>query len=86
MTDKKNEWTMESAMEILEHPTVDSKIWAEAVEWLLHYGPPEIRAVLEQASGHATNECFPGLKPSGFNEKGEPCYNITELAEHLGIN
>ena len=86
MSDKKNEWTMESAMEIMMHPTVDSKIWAEAVEWLLLYGPPEVRGMLEQASGHATKECFPGLQPSSFNDKGEPCYDITELANHLNIS
>ncbi|MDH4318265.1 MAG: hypothetical protein OEV64_07725 [Desulfobulbaceae bacterium] len=85
MIDKKSEWTLESAMEIMMHPTVDSKIWAEAVEWLLLYGPPEVRNMLEQASGHATRECFPDLEPSGYNEKGEPCYEIEKLAKHLGI-
>ena len=35
MTAFKQEWTVDSAMEILQHPTVDSKLWAEAVEWLL---------------------------------------------------
>ena len=40
------QWTLESALAVLEHPTVDSKLWAEAVEWLLVYGPPEVRELL----------------------------------------
>lgn len=82
----KEEWTVESAMEILQHPTVDSKIWSEAVEWLLLYGPPEIRETLQAASGHATKECFPELQPEGFTPDGQPCYNVTKLAKSLGIS
>lgn len=85
MTDFKEEWTLESAMEILQHPTVDSQIWAEAVEWLMIFGPPEIRDLLQQASGHATQESFPGLKPQRYAPDGTPCYDVAELAEALGI-
>nr|WP_321468728.1 hypothetical protein [uncultured Desulfobulbus sp.] len=80
------EWTLEAAMEILQHPTVDSKIWAEAVEWLMIYGPPEIRELLQQASGHATEKSFPGLKPQGYAPDGTPCYDIGELAHALDIS
>lgn len=83
---KKEEWTVEAAMEILQHPTVDSKIWAEAVEWLLLYGPPEIRELLQQASGHATRKNFPELTPIGFTATGEACYTIADLARSLGIS
>ncbi len=86
MMDFQQEWTLESAMEILQHPTVDSKIWAEAVEWLMVYGPPEIKELLQQASGHATQESFPGLKPQGYAPDGTPCYDIAELAQTLGIS
>ena len=86
MTDFKKEWTVESAMEILKHPTVDSKIWAEAVEWLMLYGPPEIREMLKAASGYATNEEFPDLTPQGFNEKGELVYSVEEVARALNIS
>ncbi len=82
---KKDEWTVESAMEILQHPTVDSKVWSEAVEWLLLYGPPEVKELLQQASGHATQGSFPELTPIGFNANGEPCYNVADLANALGI-
>ena len=82
----KQEWTLESAMEILQHPTVDSQIWASAVEWPLVYGPPEIREMLQQASGHATSEHFPGLKPQRYGPDGSPCYDIAELAGMLGIS
>ncbi|NOQ45323.1 MAG: hypothetical protein GQ559_01390 [Desulfobulbaceae bacterium] len=86
MTEFKKEWTVESAMEIMQHPTVDSKIWAEAVEWLLLYGPPEVQELLSQSSGHATRESFPDLKPEGFTKDGEPCYNIAAIAKSLGIS
>lgn len=83
---KKDEWTMKTAMEILQHPTVDSKIWADAVEWLILYGPPEIQELLQQASGHATRESFPELAPVGFTADGDPCYSVAELAQALGIS
>jgi hypothetical protein len=86
MTTFKQEWTLESAMEILQHPTVDSKIWAEAVEWLLLYGPPEIREVLQQASGQATQASFPELRPQRYGPDGSPCYEIADLAQVLGIS
>ena len=77
---------METAMEILQHPTVDSKIWSEAVEWLLLYGPPEVQELLQQASGHATRDSFPDLTPVGFTADGEPCYSVAELAKSLNIS
>jgi hypothetical protein len=86
MTTKKDEWTMETAMEIMQHPTVDSKVWAEAVEWLLLYGPPEIKELLQQASGHATKGSFPNLTPLGFTPDGEPCYSLADLAKSLNIS
>lgn len=86
MTTFKDEWTVESAMAILGHPTVDSEIWASAVEWLLIYGPPEIRELLQQASGHAAREQFPDLKPQRFGPNGTPCYDIADLAQSLGIS
>lgn len=86
MTAFKQEWTVDSAMEILRHPTVDSKLWAEAVEWLLLYGPPEIREMLRQASGHATSKSFPELQPQRYDPDGSPCYEIADLARSLGIS
>ena len=86
MTDSKQEWTVESAMEILQHPTVDSKIWAEAVEWLLLYGPPELKEMLNEASSYASNKEFPGLKPEGFSENGELVYSVAEVAKALDIS
>lgn len=86
MTTFKEEWTVAAAMEILRHPTVDSAIWASAVEWLLLYGPPEIRELLTQASSHATSTSFPELKPQHFAPDGTPCYDIAELARMLGIS
>ena len=80
------EWTLESALAVLNHPTVDSKLWAEAVEWLLVYGPPEVRALLPAASGHAPRASFPELKPQGYGPDGSPCYDIAELARSLGIS
>ena len=86
MTAFKKEWTLESAMAILHHPTVDSKIWAEAVEWLLLYGPDPIRDMLQQASGQATQASFPELRPQRYAPDGSPCYEIADLAQSLGIS
>ena len=81
----KDEWTVGTAMEILQHPTVDSKVWSEAAEWLLLYGPPEVKELLQHASGHATQGSFPELTPIGFTANGEACYNVADLANALGI-
>ena len=81
----KDLWDLKSAMQVLEHKTVDSKLWAEAVEWLLHYGPPEIRQMLLEASEIATGTTFPDLKPTHYTPDGQPCYDIGALAETLGI-
>ena len=81
----KDLWDLKSAMQVLEHKTVDSKLWAEAVEWLLHYGPPEIRQMLLEASEIATGTTFPELKPTHYTPDGQPCYDISALAKSLGI-
>ena len=86
MTHFRQEWDTETAMEILNHPTVDSKVWAEAVEWLLVYGPQEIQEMLKQASGHATMESFPELDPLGYGKDGTPCYSLSQLASSLSIS
>lgn len=82
----KNLWDLESAMQVLESDTVDSQLWAEAVEWLILYGPPEIRKLLLNASLSATEGSFPQLKPSGFAPDGQPIYDIEALAKVLGIS
>ncbi len=79
------EWTLESALAVLEHPTVDSKLWAEAVEWLLVYGLPEIRELLTAASGQPPARASE-LKPQGYGPDGSPCYDIGDLARSLGIS
>lgn len=84
--DIKDQWTIETAMEVLQHKTVDSKLWAEAVEWLILYGPPEIRDLLLQSSSTATSQCFPELKATGYAPDGQPCYNVAEIASSLQIS
>ncbi len=79
-------WDLESAMKVLEHDTVDSKLWAEAVEWLIVYGPPEIRQLLLDASFTATNSSFPELKPSHYSSDGQPVYDVQALAQTLGMS
>ncbi|MCP3892125.1 MAG: hypothetical protein GY702_25125 [Desulfobulbaceae bacterium] len=86
MTTFRQQWNIETALEILQHPTVDSEIWAEAAEWLILYGPPEIQELLQQASGHATQQNFPELKPFGFDKEGNPCYSVSQLAKEMGIS
>jgi hypothetical protein len=81
----KDLWDLESAMQVLTNDSVDSKLWAEAVEWLILYGPPEIRQVLLDASTTATTEFFPRLKPTSYTPDGQAVYDIGELARSLGI-
>ena len=81
----KDQWTLTNALKVLQHQTVDAKLWGEAVEWLLLYGPPEIQALLLHASGIATQECFPDLKAERYTEDGQPCYDIAAIARVLGI-
>lgn len=84
--DFKDQWDLDTAMQILQHKTVDSKLWAEAVEWLLLYGPPEISTMLLQASEQATGHCFPDLQEVNFTRDGQPCYDVGKIAESLGIS
>ncbi len=81
----KDLWDLESAMQVLAHTSVDSKLWAEAVEWLILHGPPEIRQLLIDASTSATNSSFPDLTPTHYTPDGQACYDIGELAQSLGI-
>lgn len=84
--DFKEQWDLDTALKVIQNETVDSRLWAEAVEWLLLYGPPEIVSILLQASGHATEECFPNLHAAHHTNDGQPCYDLTLLAESLGIS
>jgi hypothetical protein len=86
MADFEKEWTLATAMDILQHPTVDSKIWAEAVEWLMLYGPPEVKEMLKTASSYATSKEFPDLAPQGYDENGDPVYSVSEVAKALQIS
>ena len=79
----KDLWDVESAMKIITHETVDGKLWAEAVKWLILYGPTEIRKVLLDASSIATGTSFPELAPSHYTADGQPCYDIKDLAKSL---
>ena len=81
----KDLWDLESAMQVLAHDTVDSKLWADAVEWLIQNGPPEVKKLLLEASAFATKNSFPELTPSHYDADGHPCYNVAELAKSLKI-
>lgn len=74
------------ALEVLKSGSVDGQTWSEAVKWLLLFGPPEIRDMIQLASGVAFQEYFPGLEPAGYDEEGSPCYEIKDIAEALGIS
>ena len=78
-------WDLESAMQVLQHKTVDAKLWSEAVEWLLLHGPQEIKQLLLDASEIATGTAFPDLKPSQYTPEGQPYYDISALAKTLGL-
>jgi len=74
------------AMEVLQSQTVDSKVWADATKWLLLYGPPEIKEIIGQASNMATQRYFPEISPKSFNDSGQPCYNIADIAKALNVS
>lgn len=80
----KDQWDLDTALKIVQNKTVDSKLWAEAVEWLLMYGPPEVVSILLQASGYATDQAFPEMLPS-YTHDGTPVYDAAELAKSLDI-
>jgi len=83
MSTKQHDFTLETALAVVQHPTVDSQLWSNAVEWLLLHGPPRVREVLLYASQDATSTQFPALTPAGFTPEGEPFYRIDELARTL---
>ncbi|NNK56384.1 MAG: hypothetical protein HKP44_03610 [Desulfofustis sp.] len=84
--DFKDQWDLDTALKIVQNKTVDSKLWAEAVEWLLLYGPPEVVSILLQASGHATEQVFPELEAASYSSDGAPVYDVARLAEKLGLS
>jgi len=81
-----DEWDLKNALAVLRHQSVDAKTWAEAVEWLLLFGPSEIQELLLQASTMATDEHFPELKATGYTRDGQPCYDIDAVARTLNIS
>lgn len=84
--DFKEHWDLDTALQVVQNKTVDSKLWAEAVEWLLLYGPPEIVSILLQASGHATEQVFPELEAASYTSDGTPVYDVAKLAQTLGVS
>jgi hypothetical protein len=84
--DLREQWDLQSALEVLKHQTVDAKTWAEAVEWLILYGPDSIRELLLDSSGTATYNCFPDLEAKGYSPDGQPCYNVADMANALEIS
>jgi hypothetical protein len=86
MTLFKDQWNLEMALAVLTSETVESDTWVDAAKWIMLYGPPELRNVMRQASSMATKSCFPQLEPERYTEDGEPCYNIEEIAEVLGVS
>lgn len=74
------------ALDVLANKDVDSETWSGAVEWLMLYGPPQIKDLLAQASYSATSKKFPELAITGYTEDGQPLYDIKQLAETLNIS
>lgn len=83
--DFKEQWDLEMALSVLGSETVDARLWAEAVKWLLLYGQPELREVLAAASATSFAQCFPGVRVSGHSDSGQPYYALADLAGALGI-
>lgn len=81
----KDQWDLETALKILQHPTIDAQTWAEAVEWLLKFGPNSIKKILIEASNTATEIQFPDIKAAYYTSEGQPVYDIEGLSKILGI-
>lgn len=84
--DFKEHWDLDTALKIVQNKTVDSKLWAEAVEWLLLFGPPEIVSILLQASGHATEQVYPALVTDNSAHDDQTRYDLSRLARSLGLD
>lgn len=85
MEDFKDQWNIEMALAVLASETVDGGHWAEAVKWLLLYGPPEVRTLLTSASAISFAQAFPGVRVKGHGDFGQPYYALNDLAEALGV-
>ena len=86
MSDFRKQWDIEMAMEVLGSQNVDGDLWSEAAKWLLLYGPPQIKEMLGQASNFAFIEYFPQLQAKGYDDNGQPFYDLADIAETLGID
>lgn len=85
MYDFREQWNLEMALAVLGSEAVDGELWAEAVKWLLLYGPPELHAVLAAASSASFAQCFPDVRVGGHSDSGQPYYALADLADALGI-
>ncbi|MCA1765849.1 MAG: hypothetical protein LC633_06340 [Desulfobulbaceae bacterium] len=86
MSEFKEQWNLEMAMQVLGSRNVDGEVWSEAAKWLLLYGPPRIKEILEQASTHAFSEYLPHLQPKGYGDTGQAYYDLGEIAAALGVD
>jgi hypothetical protein len=86
MTDFKERWNLDMTLQVLQQEMIDSESRAAATKWLLLYGPPEIRNMLQQAADIAIRQCFMELESKIYTRDGEPCYDIRGLAVALGLN
>lgn len=84
--DFKEHWNLDVAMEVLQSKNVDAKLWAEAVEWLLLYGPPEIVSILLKASSQATDSIFAEQRINHSTPEDQVSYSREDLARSLGIS
>lgn len=83
--DFKDQWNLEMALAVTASASVDAELWSEAIRWLLLYGPPQLRELLGEAGNSAFAQCFPGVLPRGYNEAGQPYYDLRELAAAQGV-
>jgi hypothetical protein len=85
MSDFKEQWNLEMAMEVLGNQDVDGQTWSEVVKWLLLYGPSQIKEILGNAASFAFSEYFPQVKAQGYGEDGQPFYDLKDVAAALGV-
>ena len=85
MSDFKEQWDLEMAMEVLGNQDVDGQTWSDAVKWLLLYGPSQIKEIIGNAASFAFSEYFPQVEAKGYGDDGQPFYDLKDIAVALGV-
>ncbi|MBU1008390.1 hypothetical protein KKA53_04925 [Candidatus Dependentiae bacterium] len=74
--------SLEEAMTDLSNLEQDDPGWIDAFMYCFDHGPEEFRRRIREGMP----KFFPGLKPSHFDEKGNPCYSVDDVCKALNMD